>query len=179
MRITKELLLQHGACEDQINLFVSLYPSGAELTVDNALQGHRHGLDALWLLNLLPAEGPHSQRAFTLWCAEQVVHLCDDYRVAACIETVRCRVARLDSVTDEDMRAACDAALDAADAAADAAARSAAAGARAAGAVRAAAEAAAEAAALAAARAAVGDAARDVAVAAQIACLVDLLRWQA
>ena len=146
MKITYDLLVAHGACEDQRDQFRALHPTGVEPTVEALSELAAHDLDAWWLWNVLPAEGPGSQRAYALWCAEQVAHLCGDPRVEQCLEAVRRRVANPGGVTDAELAAAGDAA-----------------------------RAAAWAAAWAAARAAAGDAARAAAGDAQLACLSALL----
>ena len=98
MRITAALLRRHGACADQVAEFQRLWPRGAEPTVEALAQAAGRGLDPWWLWRLLPAEGPGSQRAYALWCAEQVAHLVTDPRVAACLEVVRRRVEDPQSV---------------------------------------------------------------------------------
>ena len=122
MRITTDVLRAANACEEQRDLFAELYPDGLEPTVEWLSEAAAHGLDVWWCWHLLPAEGPGSQRAYALWCAEQVAHLCSDRRVAKCLAVVRRRVARPASVSDAERAAAGDAARAAAGAAAWAAA---------------------------------------------------------
>jgi hypothetical protein len=160
MKITTALLRQHNACNDgspgQVDLFEELYPNGLIPDVASLSEAAAAGLDVWWAWHLLPEEGPGSQRAYALWCAEQVEHLTDDPRVHDCLAVVRRRVQTPNSVSDRDLEAAREAARDAAGAAAWAAAWEA--------------EAAAGAAAWAA-REAAGAAARD----AQLACLAGML----
>ena len=40
MKVTKQLLLDHGACSDQVDLFEKIWPDGAELTRDNLLKAY-------------------------------------------------------------------------------------------------------------------------------------------
>jgi len=170
MRIDAEMLRRHGACAAQVKEVARLWPRGTEPTVEALIIASAHGLDVLWLLMLLPAEGPGSRRAFALWCAEQVADFADDKRVADCLAVVRRRVEDSASVSDADLDAARAAAWAAAGAAAGAAAWDAAWAAAGAAAWAAAGDAAwdaARAAARAAAWAAAGDA--------QIACLAQLL----
>ena len=186
MKITPALLRKHGACSEQVEEFTALYPRGTEPTVDTMFACAAAGLDIFWCLCLLPLEGPGSQRAFSLWCAEQVAHLSDDPRVAECLAVVRTRVLDPASVTDNVLAAAWDTAMDAARAAAWDTAKAAAWDAAWAAAMAAdmaaemaaasdAARAAASDAATAAARAAAAAAARAAAMAAQIAILSQML----
>ena len=122
MKITPALLRKHGACSEQVEEFAALYPHGTEPTVEEMFTCAAEGLDVLWCLRLLPLEGPGSQRAFSLWCAEQVAHLSDDPRVAECLAVVRTRVLDPASVTDNVLAAAWAAAREAAAWAAEAAA---------------------------------------------------------
>jgi len=92
MRITTELLKKYDACEDQVKPFSKSYPNGIEASGENAILLAAEGFDVSWAVFLLPQEGPGSQRAFALWCAEQVAHLSDDPRVAQCLEVVRAEV---------------------------------------------------------------------------------------
>ena len=117
MKITADLLAARGACVDQVAEVRRLWPRGAEPTDEDLTQAEAHGLNWLWLVCLLPAEGPGSQRAFALWCAEQVAHLADDQRVADCLDVVRRRVADPSSVSDVELAAAWAAAWAAASAA--------------------------------------------------------------
>ena len=117
MKITADLLAARGACVDQVAEVRRLWPRGAEPTDEDLTQAEAHGLNWLWLVCLLPAEGPGSQRAFALWCAEQVAHLADDQRVADCLDVVRRRVADPSSVSDVELAAAWAAAWAAGDAA--------------------------------------------------------------
>jgi hypothetical protein len=124
MRITAALLRRHRACRDQVKLFAKTYPRGLTVTVENSFEAASAGLDVLWAVNLLPAEGPGSRREFVLWCADQVAHLTKDKRVHDCLAVVRQRVDALTSVSDRDLVAAGAAAeaAEAAEAAAGAAA---------------------------------------------------------
>jgi hypothetical protein len=190
MRITKELLAKHDACRDQLKIFCREYPAGLIPTVANLSEAAALGLDVWWAACLLPAEGPGSQRAYALWCAQQVAHLCSDGRVAECLEIVSRRVADPTAVDGARLtpawaaawaaarEAARQAARQAAGAAAWAAAREAAgevAGAAAWAAAGEAARQAAGAAAWAAAWAAAGEVAGAAARQAQLACLSQLL----
>ena len=121
MKITYDLLVKHKACNSQREAFKVLYPDGCEPTVKNLFDLAAEGLDAWWLWHVLPAEGPGSQRAYALWCAEEVAHLTTDKRVADCLKVVR-RQVEFQDVTAEQMAAADDAADDAAWTAAGAAA---------------------------------------------------------
>ena len=121
MRITIKRLKAVKACTNQVKLFETLYPTGVEPTVENMTHAAAAGLEVDWSFHLLPAEGPGSQRAYALWCAEQVAHLNTDPRVEQCLEVVRRKVADPASVTDVDLAAAGDAARAAARAAGDAA----------------------------------------------------------
>lgn len=165
MRITAALLRRHGACAEQVAVVKKLWPHGAQPTVKVLTEAAAEGLDPWWLWNLLPAEGPGSQRAYALWCAEQVAHLCADARVAECLTVVRRRVEDPASVSDGELEAVALAAGNVAGASGDtgavalAVALAAGSVARDTGAV-----------ALAVARAA-----RDTTGEAQIACLSDLL----
>ena len=186
MRLTYQLLKRYNACELQRDEFRRLFPCGCEPTVENLtfLANHKYEdsygdtglLDVFWLIRLLPEEGPGSMRAFSLWCAEQVAHLCQDQRVADCLAVVRRRVDSPGSCTDGELAAAAGDAARAA-AGADAAAWDAAwAAARAAAGAAAGADAAARDAADAARAAAGADAAAwDAAWDAQLACLSQLL----
>ncbi len=118
MRITAELLRRHGACKEQCATVATLWPDGAVPTIDALTEAAANGLDPWWLWRLLPAEGPGSRRAYALWCAEQVAHLCSAPRVAQCMAVVRRRVESPGSVTDDELRRARSCAADAASAAA-------------------------------------------------------------
>jgi hypothetical protein len=150
MRITAELLTKHAACMEQLKIFKREWTNGCQPTVENMSLGAALGLDVWWLCNLLPKEGPGSQRAYALWCAKQVEHLMKDDRSTQCLQIVERRVVAPESVSDNELSAAKDAAWAAARDAAWAAAS-------------------------AAARAAAWDAARDAARDAQLACLSQLL----
>ena len=169
-RITVSTLRAVGACTDQAALFAHLYPRGITPTVEHFAEAAAQGLDVWWAYHLLPAEGPGSQRAYALWCAEQVAHLSVDRRVAECLAVVLRCVENPVAVTDQMLaaagpaRAAAWAAVGAARAAAWAAV----------GAAEDVAGAAARAAVWAAEEAA-GAAAWDAARAAQMACLAQLL----
>lgn len=63
------------------------------------------------LLLQLPDEGKKSKRAFALFCVERVAPLSDDPRVAAWVETLRRRVARATSVTEEELASVSNAAM--------------------------------------------------------------------
>jgi hypothetical protein len=82
MKITKELLVKHHACADQIEIFCSLWPEGCDPTLKNLQLAQQANLDVFWCINFLPYEGMNSKRAFTFWCVErcveQVQHLCKD-----------------------------------------------------------------------------------------------------
>lgn len=93
MLITTELLKKHNAHINQVALFASLYPDGLEPSVAMLSEAAAAGLNVWWTWHLLPAEGPGSQRAYALWCAEQVAHLSDDQRVHDCLAVVRRMVA--------------------------------------------------------------------------------------
>jgi hypothetical protein len=45
--------------------------------------------DVLALVNLLPHEGPGSQRAFALWCAEATLEFAHDWRILHCHRVLR------------------------------------------------------------------------------------------
>jgi len=106
MRITAKLLARHKACPDQVAEVRRLWPRGVEPTVEALTVADAHGLDVLWLARLLPAEGPSSARAFALWCAEQVSHLCDDARVTKCLRVVRRLVEHPGEVSGAELSAA-------------------------------------------------------------------------
>jgi len=114
MRITTSLLKKHKACEKQIECFVKAYPDGIEASGENAVLLSAEGFDVMWAFTLLPPEGPGSQRAFALWCAEQVAHLNNDSRVKQCLEVVRREVLQPGS---QNLKAAHNAALTARNAA--------------------------------------------------------------
>jgi len=118
MKITHALLVAHGACRDQAEQFLADYPDGLLPTVEALTCAAAAGLDVWWAVRLLPAEGPGSARAYALWCAQQVAHLCPDSRVAECLAVVARRVEAPDSASDADLDAAGAAAWDAARAAA-------------------------------------------------------------
>jgi hypothetical protein len=183
MKITKERLQAAHACAGQLAEWAHLWPNGHEPTIENLTITAAHGIDAWWMVHLLPPEGPGSRRAYALWCAERVVYLSIDPRVAECLAVVARRVADPSSITDKELEAA-EAAVEAAawaavEAAAGAARAAVEAAAEAAAeaaveAARAAAEAAAEAA-VEAAEAAVEAAAWAAEQQAQLACLAQLL----
>jgi len=89
MRITTELLRKHKACEKQVKLFSKTYPRGIKASGENAVLLAAGGFDVLWAIRLLPFEGPGSQRAFNLWCVEQVAYLSTDPRVKQCLDIIR------------------------------------------------------------------------------------------
>jgi len=93
MKITAALLRKHKACK-QIERFTKVYPNGIEANGENAILLAAEGFDVLWATRLLPREGPKSQRAFALWCAEQVAYLNTNPRVKKCLKTVRREILR-------------------------------------------------------------------------------------
>ena len=54
MKITESLLHKHGACADQIKLFVTTFPDGTEATPEAILEAAKAGLQTLWLERLIP-----------------------------------------------------------------------------------------------------------------------------
>jgi len=112
MLITTDTLIAAGAVANcaALRTFAEYWPDGAEPTTDNMIEAVAVGLNPLWLACLLPTEGPVSQRALRLYCADQCAAPDDDARVVACRETVRRRVDDPASVSDEDLAAAAAAA---------------------------------------------------------------------
>ena len=53
MRVTKELLLEHGACESEVERFALLWPNGAETTYRNCLRASREKFDLEWFVDTL------------------------------------------------------------------------------------------------------------------------------
>ena len=48
MRITKTLLREHKACAPQLELFISTFPGGMDVTLDNCLECVRVGFNLYW-----------------------------------------------------------------------------------------------------------------------------------
>jgi len=94
MRITTALLKKYKACEKEVERFAKAYPNGIEANGENAVLLSAEGFDVLWATRLLSKEGPGSQRAFALWCVEQVAHLNTNPKVKKCLKTVRREILR-------------------------------------------------------------------------------------
>ena len=58
MRITAELLRQHNACEDQVEIFEERWPSGVTPNKRSLAVAQQLGLDIRWCDNLLTVPGP-------------------------------------------------------------------------------------------------------------------------
>src|SRR3989304_465350 len=71
-RITESWLKRQGACADGWKAkFRALWPKGAPVTLEAALQAHAEGLDVLWVgTRLLPAEDMEPFCIYTLTLAQ-------------------------------------------------------------------------------------------------------------
>ncbi len=70
MKITKELLERHNACEDQVDLFISLFPEGTEVTEESCLKAVEGGIDFEWACcNLLKNQDAYEAARKPLWDA--------------------------------------------------------------------------------------------------------------
>ena len=52
--VTADLLREHNACDDQIELFVQTFGQSAKIGPRNWSKAHKAGLHLLWLVRLLP-----------------------------------------------------------------------------------------------------------------------------
>ena len=52
--VTVEFLRKLGACSKQVELFVELFPDGAEVTEENVTKAIAGGMDVPWLSGRLP-----------------------------------------------------------------------------------------------------------------------------
>jgi len=109
VKITAALLRKYNACGNQVKSFSKAYPDGIEASGENAILLMAEGFNIFCAITLLPKEGPGSQRAFALWCAEQVAHLTEDPKVKQCLKIVRAEVLQPGS---QNLAAAQDAARD-------------------------------------------------------------------
>ncbi len=57
MKITREFLKNHRACQEQRELFEKAFPGGMEFTFANLMKAARRGLEVHWLKRCLTAEG--------------------------------------------------------------------------------------------------------------------------
>ena len=55
MKITKELLITHDACEEQVELFEATFPKGGTTSKANLIKAARAGLYINWLERFVPA----------------------------------------------------------------------------------------------------------------------------
>jgi hypothetical protein len=57
MKITKEFLEKHRACDEDIELFKETFPQGASLTFANLEKARDKGMDTDWLMRFLTPTG--------------------------------------------------------------------------------------------------------------------------
>ncbi len=70
MKITKEFLLSGPACMKQVQLFSSIFPDGAEVTMGNLALAREAGLDIDWFIAYRLS--PQARAAYKQACAPAV-----------------------------------------------------------------------------------------------------------
>ena len=118
MKITKELLCAHHACQPQVLTVCRRFPKGFEPTVENlSLLAALDEIDVWWLVTVLPLD---AQRWYALVVAERVRHLNRDRRVQACLRLTRRALEWPGSVSPNELDIASASAFAASSAAASA-----------------------------------------------------------
>ena len=65
MKITARMLRLKGACSPQVELFRSVFPRGARVTLDNLKKAREAGLDVGWIVRQQPEEKRAAYKAAT------------------------------------------------------------------------------------------------------------------
>ena len=75
MKITKELLISLNACQDQIKIFESVFPEGAELNTKNVKLAAVKNLNLLWLFENAKLSGVFiCMYGSKHWCVNGKLH---------------------------------------------------------------------------------------------------------
>ena len=93
MRVTIEFLREHNACKDEVAIFETEWPDGAELTLENLLRAVGLGLDIYWLaprVLLVAGHGIYGHR-WRRYCSA-IELACEKYQC-----DTRCALERYDN----------------------------------------------------------------------------------